>query len=365
IGNLTYLQVIDLSHNMLSGSIPLNIVGCFQLLALIVNNNNLSGEIQPELDALDSLKILDISNNQISGEIPLTLAGLKSLEIVDFSSNNLSGSLNDAITKWTNLKYFSIARNKLSGNLPNWLFSFQAIQMMDFSTNKFMGFIPDGNFNFSLNFNKSDIGRSMPAKSFVLPRSMVIRISVTAIDTNELSFNYQLFSAVGMDLSDNLLHGTIPKGLFQLQGLEYLNLSFNFLDGQVPGLYRLRSLRALDLSHNSLTGQIPGNISSLQELTLLNLSYNSFSGFVPWKQGYQKFPGAFAGNPNLCLESSHGECNRTSLPLVPGKTLREEMTEGPISIWAFCLSFFVSFYLGVVALFCSARTRRYILQTKV
>ncbi|KAF4369352.1 hypothetical protein F8388_019577 [Cannabis sativa] len=86
IGNLTYLQVIDLSHNSLTGSIPLNIVGCFQLLALKLNDNNLSGEIQPELDALDGLKILDISNNKISGEIPLTLAGCKSLEIVDFSS---------------------------------------------------------------------------------------------------------------------------------------------------------------------------------------------------------------------------------------------------------------------------------------
>lgn len=74
--------MIDLSHNMLSGSIPLYIVGCFQLLALKLNNNNLSGVIQPECDALDSLKALALNSNQISGEIPLTLARCKSWKLL-------------------------------------------------------------------------------------------------------------------------------------------------------------------------------------------------------------------------------------------------------------------------------------------
>ncbi|TXG48505.1 hypothetical protein EZV62_024380 [Acer yangbiense] len=64
---------------------------------------------------------------------------------------------------------------------------------------------------------------------------------------------------VGMDLSHNLLHGGIPEGLFELPSLEYLNLSYNFLDSQVPVLDNMLSL-----------DQIPGNISSLENLTLLN-----------------------------------------------------------------------------------------------
>ncbi|KAF9662366.1 hypothetical protein SADUNF_Sadunf18G0045800 [Salix dunnii] len=66
-------------------------------------------QIQPELNALDSLKVLAISNSRISSEIPRTLVGCKSLKIVDFSSNNLLGNLNDAITKWSNLKYLTLA----------------------------------------------------------------------------------------------------------------------------------------------------------------------------------------------------------------------------------------------------------------
>uniref|UniRef100_A0A6N2MW79 GDPGP1-like N-terminal domain-containing protein n=1 Tax=Salix viminalis TaxID=40686 RepID=A0A6N2MW79_SALVM len=326
IGNLTYLQVIDLSRNSLSGSIPLNIVGCFQLLALVLNNNNLSGQIQPELDALDSLKVLDISNNGISGEIPLTLAGCKSLEIVDFSSNNLSGNLNDAITKWSNLRYLSLARNKFSGSLPSWLFTFEEIQMMDFSGNKFSGLLPNGNFNISSEFNNGDV-RRLPAEPFLAIRNNIeIKISVLVVDNSELSFNYHLSSNAGIDLSDNLLHGEIPRGLFGLQGLEYLNLSYNSLDGQVPSLEKMQRLRALDLSHNSLSGQTPGNISRLKELVLLNFSYNSLSGFVPWKEGYGRFPGAFVGNPDLCVESRRVKCDSGSLPTVPGKSFEE--TEG-------------------------------------
>ncbi|KAI8029105.1 Receptor-like protein CLAVATA2 [Camellia lanceoleosa] len=321
IGNLTYLQVIDLSHNSLSGSIPLNIVGCFQLLALILSNNNLSGEIQPELDALDSLKILDISNNKISGEIPLTLAGCKSLEVVDFSYNNLSGGLNDAITKWLNLRFISLARNKFNGSLPAWLFSFQCC-----------GYIPDGNCNISLMYNNSHFSGT-PTQQLGTSQNLQIKLSVVFSDVGELSFDYDLSSAVGIDLSDNSLYGEIPVSLFGLHGLEYLNLSYNFLDGQIPSsLEKMWSLRALDLSHNSLLGQIPENISSLGNLTLLNLSYNCFSGIVPMKQGYWRFPGAFAGNPDLCVESPGERCQTKSLPVVPGKTFEEEM-EGPISLW--------------------------------
>ncbi|KAE8692570.1 hypothetical protein F3Y22_tig00110833pilonHSYRG00320 [Hibiscus syriacus] len=109
--HLKSLRHLNLGGNDLSGnahefyqsleylSLPSNkffdIVGYFQSFALILNNNNLSGEIQPELVALDSLKKLDVSHNKISGEITLTLAGLKSLEIVDLSSNNFSRTLND------------------------------------------------------------------------------------------------------------------------------------------------------------------------------------------------------------------------------------------------------------------------------
>ncbi|KAK9025126.1 hypothetical protein V6N11_065023 [Hibiscus sabdariffa] len=83
-------------------------------------------------------------------------------------------------------------------------------------------------------------------------RNVEIKISATIIDGTELSFNYKLSSAIAIDLSDNLLHGENPDVLFQVKGLEYMNLSYNSLDGLVRRLENILNLRALDLSHNLL-----------------------------------------------------------------------------------------------------------------
>ncbi|KAF9593149.1 hypothetical protein IFM89_020445 [Coptis chinensis] len=328
IGNLTYLQAIDLSYNLLSGPIPLNIVGCFQLLELKLSNNNLSGTIQPELDALDSLKILDVSNNKLSGEIPLTLAGCRSLEVVDLSSNNLAGELNEAILKWTNLRFLSLAHNNFNGALPNWLFSFEGIQFIDLSCNNFSGFIPEGNFNISSSFN------NRKRTTYTDTDSPLHIRAVANVENRELRFEYYILSSVGIDLSGNFLSGEIPEGLFGLQGMEYLNLSYNSLVGQISTkLEKMRSLKTLDLSHNSLTGQIPANISGLQELLFLNLSYNCLSGFVPKNQRFWRFPGAFAGNPNLCVAFLGEGCQTAKYPVGTGDMF-EERKGGLISVWS-------------------------------
>ncbi|KAL0382552.1 UNVERIFIED_CONTAM: Receptor-like protein CLAVATA2 [Sesamum calycinum] len=337
----------------------------FSVTSIEAEQQQSSGEIPPELDALDSLKLLALGNNLISGEIPLTLAGCKSLEIVDLSFNNLSGSLNDAVAKWSKLKFLSLSHNNFNGALPSWLFSFEAIQTMDLSGNKFSGNIPDGNFNISSNFNHGFSGGADLGQPSISVTDPDVQVSVTIADKTELIFNYNLSTIVGIDISDNSLQGEIPAGLFALQGLQYLNLSYNFLDGQIPvGLGKMWSLKVLDLSHNSFSGPIQENISSLGNLTILNLSYNCLSGIIPTRQGYWKFPGAFAGNPNLCLESSNDGCKGQGLPAVPGHSFTYENENGVISIWIFCVSAFVSFYAGVVALCCSAQTRNYILQTK-
>ncbi|KAK8541816.1 hypothetical protein V6N13_137595 [Hibiscus sabdariffa] len=120
-------------------------------------------------------------------------------------------------------------------------------------------------------------------------------------------------------------------------------------------MYPTSNLRALDLSHNLLSGQIPGNITTLKSLVVLNLSYNSFSGSVLVNQGYQRFSGTLTGNRGPCGALTGEGCNGASLP---EKAFEE--VEGPILVWVFCVSAFVSFYFGVVGLFCWARARSYI-----
>ncbi|MQM03500.1 hypothetical protein Taro_036281, partial [Colocasia esculenta] len=165
----------------------------------------------------------------ISDEIPLLLAGCKSLEVVNLGSNALAGELNGAISRWQNLRYLSLWGNGFSGDVPTWIFSFQYLCTVDLSGNRFGGLIPA--YRTTTAVDPSGSGR-------------------------ELVLSYDVLSPVGIDVSHNVLQGKIPDWLIGLGGLEYLNLSHNYLVGEIPtgSLQRMGSLRVLDLSHNSLSG---------------------------------------------------------------------------------------------------------------
>ncbi|XP_074284141.1 receptor-like protein EIX2 [Silene latifolia] len=55
--------------------------------------NKLSGNISFEIGNLTALELLDLSNNHLTGEIPASLANVTTLGIVNVSNNNLSGEI--------------------------------------------------------------------------------------------------------------------------------------------------------------------------------------------------------------------------------------------------------------------------------
>lgn len=84
---------LDISHNMLSGSIPKEIGSMFYLFILNLGHNNISGPIPSEIGSLHTVNILDLSNNELEGGIPWTLSKLASLTEIDLSNNRLTGSI--------------------------------------------------------------------------------------------------------------------------------------------------------------------------------------------------------------------------------------------------------------------------------
>ncbi|KAH9654240.1 putative LRR receptor-like serine/threonine-protein kinase [Citrus sinensis] len=61
------------------------------VIGLLLQNNNISGGIPPQLGSLPKLQTLDLSNNRLSGVIPRSFGQLNSLQYLDLSYNNLSG----------------------------------------------------------------------------------------------------------------------------------------------------------------------------------------------------------------------------------------------------------------------------------
>lgn len=87
-----------------------------------------------------------------------------------------------------------------------------------------------------------------------------------------------------LDLSRNLLNGTIAPGLFTgCTNLLYWNVSSNELNGSLPNeLGSCINLHIVDVGNNSLKGEIPSLIAQLQFLEeLIMADNNGFNGSFP------------------------------------------------------------------------------------
>ncbi|XP_050284091.1 receptor like protein 21-like isoform X7 [Quercus robur] len=81
--------------------------------------NNLAGKIPLELGRMSSnIRALNLSHNSLSGPIPVTFSNLKQIESLDLSYNNLNDKIPPQLTEMTSLAVFSVAHNNLSGTTP-------------------------------------------------------------------------------------------------------------------------------------------------------------------------------------------------------------------------------------------------------
>ncbi|KAK9060657.1 hypothetical protein SSX86_021363 [Deinandra increscens subsp. villosa] len=91
IANLTNLRQVLLQNNNISGEIPAGLGRLPKLQTLDLSNNKLTGHVPESISLLNSLLYLRLNNNSLSGAIPLSLASLPQLALLDLSNNNLSG----------------------------------------------------------------------------------------------------------------------------------------------------------------------------------------------------------------------------------------------------------------------------------
>jgi hypothetical protein len=164
----------------------------------------------------------------------------------------------------------------LSGELPAALATLPLLQDLDLSNNQLSGGVP-GNWSAAgsltaLQLNDNQLSGALPA---LLPASLLSLV----LDNNRLTGGVppewgNLTSLVDMSASGNLLSGSLPDSLRRLSFLQYLDLSYNTLSGDVRDLAFLGDLTggigSINLSGNRLTGCAP---SEIQELC------SDFSGF--------------------------------------------------------------------------------------
>ncbi|KAK4438816.1 hypothetical protein Salat_0216200 [Sesamum alatum] len=91
--------------------------------------------------------------------------------------------------------------------------------------------------------------------------------------------------AIGLNLFNMGLQGTIPQEIDNLSFLTYLDLSHNNFTSLIPDeIGNLIRRRMLNISDNKLSSHIPNNVGLLRNFQRLDLSVNQVIGTIPWSK---------------------------------------------------------------------------------
>lgn len=270
IGQLSYLNILDVMWNQINGSIPKEIGNITSLKLLLLNGNQLSGSLPEELGYLPNLDRIQIDQNQISGSVPASFALLNKTRHFHMNNNSLSGQIPPELSRLPSLVHLLLDNNKLTGYIPPELSRTPRLLILQLDNNNFSG-------------------TSIPA-SF---SSMTHLLKLSLRNCN--------------------LQGEVPD-LSAISQLGYLDLSLNQLTGTIPSNRLSSNITTIDLSSNFLTGPIPENFSGLPNLQRLDLENNNLRGFVPadvWENI------TFTGNRSLILDFRNNNLTNVSVSLSP------------------------------------------------
>ncbi|KAK7324431.1 hypothetical protein VNO77_27967 [Canavalia gladiata] len=271
--SLMNLRYLDLSHACFGGKIPYLLGMLSSLQVLYLPSNSLVGEIPYQLGNLSSLEQLDLNFNNLFGIIPCQLGNLSSLEVLILGNN-------DNLIIGTNAKWIShlssivrlelgsvVGLNNKSINLLQMVIQLPKLEHLSISNCSLSDIDILPKSTYGLNFSRSLHNLDMSSNKF---------------SSSIFTWLYNLSSnnVTEIRLKQNLIKGPIPQDFGSImKSLEYLDLSFNQLNGTIPRSFGLLSqLRHLDLKENSLEGLITDTqFANLTKLLVLILSQNSLT----------------------------------------------------------------------------------------
>ncbi|KAK7294734.1 hypothetical protein RJT34_17629 [Clitoria ternatea] len=280
--------LIDLQDNFFNGTIPSSLFALPLLQSIRLSNNKFQGQLHEFSNISSSvLEIIDLSSNTLEGPIPTSIFYLRSLRFLKLASNKLTGRLKlDVIQRLANLSTLDLSHNNLliDTNVTDvHLHSFpnmKSVELASCNLTEFPSFLKNQSQITTLDLSSNLIQGSIPTWIWQLDYLVQLNLSHNLLSNLEGPVNNTSSFLRVLDLHANQLHGKLPVFPSQVAYLDYSNNSFSFTIPSNFGTY-LSSAIFLSLSKNILTGSIPQSVCNNSNLLVLDVSYNQFKGTIP------------------------------------------------------------------------------------
>lgn len=239
LSSMSFLEEFWFATNLITGTLPTELVLLTNLNSLIAYENALTGTIPQDLSSLSYLEYLDLSSNAILGTIPSSLGGLTDMESLFLSHMGLTGTIPSTLGNLIHLDHLDLQENTLTGSIPTEFENLVNVTAIDLSNNTLSGPLPSFGDYTKLDF----LDLSENALSGQIPHDLFHDESVLRV----------------IYLSNNTFSGTIPPSFVNITILEDIWLDGNELTGTIPSVTsdKLPKIEEILFDDNQLTGPVP------------------------------------------------------------------------------------------------------------
>jgi Leucine-rich repeat (LRR) protein len=303
LSNATNVVTVYLATNHFSGQIPSSLKNWVRLADFSLATNALTGTIPDWFGEMPKLKTIYLNDNQFSVTIPVSLVNLTKLFSLSLSNNQLTGTLPEVFGYLSDLNGVSVASNRLTGTIPASLSNLNSSIELYMHYNFFSGTIPSSiltmeslvvlyafhnlltgafpeleEFSFDIVPVTKDINQPTWSETSTSKNLQIVDMStnyMVGMIPESISQFVQLNELV---VSNNLLTGSLPDTLNQIQLLQILSCSYNFTTNTLPETFHdLIGLQELVLHNNLLSGSIDVLSTGFNKLQVLYLDNNTFT----------------------------------------------------------------------------------------
>ncbi|XP_050154479.1 receptor-like protein EIX2 isoform X2 [Malus sylvestris] len=307
-------EILDLSDNLLSGSIP-NVTNFSSLKELSLSRNQLSGTVPESIGQMPKLENIDLGKNSLEGVVSEShFSSLSKLTFLDLSFNSLNLSFNSNWVPPFQLDFIYLGSCTIGPHFPKWLQTQKNYLALDMSNTRISDILPSWFwdrlshywFLIDMDLSNNQIRGKIPNSRFELPSSsppsvdlswnqlegpipsFLSKASSLDLSNNKLSELTSFLCPVKvsylgfLDVSSNNLYEELPDCWMHFGQLAFLDLSYNVLFGKIPAaMGSLFSIQTLKINKNGFVGELPSSLKNCTRLVVFDVGENNLSGLIP------------------------------------------------------------------------------------